>query len=194
MLYLSACNNNTPNNTTSTADSTQQAPNTDSLKNISKGLVYETSTDDKQFSLKVSTDGESATAPNLTIIGSSAGQTMLQDSIRESDPVAQVFNGRIGKAGQLFFIATQSGGSGSYGNLFGYLAGTKDWKKLPALPELDKQIADKYMGHDTFYVSKNYLIREFPLYKAQDTNATPTGGKMVVQYDLGPGLQWKTVK
>jgi len=192
VFYLTACNNNTPS-TTTTIDSTQQATDTSSQE-APTGLVYETSTPDNKLSLKVSTDGESATAPNLSIIGMKDGQPELQDSIRESDPVAQVFNGTIGKAGTLFFIATKSGGSGSYGNLFGYQAGVKGWKKLPALPELEKKSGTQYMGHDTFYISKNYLVREFPLYKADDANATPTGGKMVIQYDLSPGLQWKMIK
>lgn len=192
VFYLTACNNNT-SSTSTTTDSTQQVADTTSQE-APKGLVYETSTPDNKLSLKVSTDGESATAPNLSILGLKDGKPELQDSIRESDPVAQVFNGTIGKAGTLFFIATQSGGSGSYGNLFGYQAGAKGWKKLPALPELEKKSGAQYMGHDTFYISKNYLVREFPLYKADDTNATPTGGKMVIHYDLSPGLQWKMVK
>lgn len=192
ICYLTACNNNTPS-TSSTTDSTQQVTDTTSQE-APKGLVYETGTPDNKLSLKVSTDGESATAPNLSIIGMKDGKPALQDSIRESDPVAQVFNGTVGKAGTLFFIATKSGGSGSYGNLFGYQPGVKGWKKLPALPELEKTTGVQYMGHDTFYISHNFLVREFPLYKADDTNATPTGGKMVIQYDLSPGLQWKVAK
>ncbi|MBK9988314.1 MAG: hypothetical protein IPP21_15735 [Betaproteobacteria bacterium] len=32
-----------------------------------------------------------------------------------------------------------------------------------------------YMGHDSFAVSGNTLVRHFPLYKAGDRNAQPTG-------------------
>jgi hypothetical protein len=40
------------------------------------------------------------------------------------------------------------------------------------------------MGHDSFAVSGNTLVRHFPLYKAGDGNAQPTGGSRQISYRL----------
>jgi hypothetical protein len=42
----------------------------------------------------------------------------------------------------------------------------------------------RYMGHDTFSIEENILVRRFPLYNSNDTNANPTGGTMQVKYKI----------
>jgi hypothetical protein len=44
-----------------------------------------------------------------------------------------------------------------------------------------------YMGHDEFSVVERYLVRRFPIYRAGDVNAKPTGGLRQIQYRLRPG-------
>jgi hypothetical protein len=51
----------------------------------------------------------------------------------------------------------------------------------------DAVAAKGYMGHDEFRVVENSLVRRFPVYRAQDTNAQPTGGTRQIQYQLKAG-------
>jgi hypothetical protein len=43
------------------------------------------------------------------------------------------------------------------------------------------------MGHDTFSLVENTLVRRFPIYKKDDTNANPTGGTRQLEYKLRNG-------
>ena len=44
-----------------------------------------------------------------------------------------------------------------------------------------------YMGHDTFRIEGQKLVRHFPIYNKGDTNEKPTGGKRKLVYGLVPG-------
>ena len=57
------------------------------------------------------------------------------------------------------------------------------------LPPMDQspEVNEGYMGHDEFSVVENRLVRRFPVYKAEDTNAQPTGGTRQLQYRLEAG-------
>lgn len=44
-----------------------------------------------------------------------------------------------------------------------------------------------YMGHDGFAIEENGFIQRFPIYKTNDINARPTGGKRQVEYNLIDG-------
>ena len=84
------------------------------------------------------------------------------------------------------YVYTQSAGSGSYAGLVGLVA-QKDGKLVPIrLPDLaeDAKASRGYIGHDAFAVVENRLIRRFPVYKAGDSNAKPTGGTRQLQYRL----------
>lgn len=87
------------------------------------------------------------------------------------------------------YVYVNSAGSGSYGSLVAYAA-----NKLKSLSEIylppltdDKEASQGYMGHDEFRVVENVLVRRFPVYRDQDSNAKPTGGIRQVQYKLVPG-------
>jgi hypothetical protein len=43
------------------------------------------------------------------------------------------------------------------------------------------------MGHDTFKIEDQKLVRIFPLYKQGDANSKPTGGRRKLVYGLYPG-------
>ncbi|MNF02387.1 hypothetical protein D3C80_2015230 [compost metagenome] len=43
------------------------------------------------------------------------------------------------------------------------------------------------MGHDSFRIHKNRLIRSFPIYKETDPNAAPSGGIREISYKLKEG-------
>jgi len=57
---------------------------------------------------------------------------------------------------------------------------------LPPLEQSPEALAG-YMGHDQFAVVENRLIRRFPIYQQDDTNAQATGGTRQLQYRLEPG-------
>jgi hypothetical protein len=97
------------------------------------------------------------------------------------------------------YIYLTSAGSGSYGSLIAYSANNKKSLSEIYLPPLEdnKEAAKGYMGHDTFTIKGNHLVRSFPLYKNTDTNAEPTGGTRQIEYELVQGeatWQLKPVK
>jgi len=79
------------------------------------------------------------------------------------------------------FVTTP--GSGSYGSIFALSSESMSYIYLvPEIPEVKG-----YMGHDLFQIENNYLTREFPIYRENDTNANPTGGKKKIKYKLIQG-------
>ena len=51
----------------------------------------------------------------------------------------------------------------------------------------NEQFFEGYMGHDTYKIKKNKLIRSFPVYHRDDPNSKPSGGERVLTYGLVPG-------
>ncbi len=85
------------------------------------------------------------------------------------------------------YIFTQSAGSGSYGNIFGYGSNKNKSVSEIFLPELKGADAKGYMGHDQFAIVELNIARRFPIYKPGDTNAVATGGTKQITYRLKPG-------
>jgi hypothetical protein len=87
------------------------------------------------------------------------------------------------------YVYVTSAGSGSYGSLVAYSANRRKSLTEIYLPPItdDKKASDGYMGHDEFTVVENTLVRRFPVYRAGDANARPTGGTRQLQYKLVPG-------
>jgi len=95
-------------------------------------------------------------------------------------------NADADNAPELFLILTSSG-SGSYGEV---LAFSTNGKKALTPIVIDKptpKTLEGYMGHDEFEVIENTLVHRFPVYKAGDTNASPSGGWRQIQYKLKSG-------
>ncbi len=82
-----------------------------------------------------------------------------------------------------------SDGSGSYGNVIAYSVNNgKSMSQITYNAEGDsEEIKQGYMGHDSFTIQENKLQRSFPIYKENDTNANPTGGKRTILYKLEQG-------
>jgi hypothetical protein len=108
--------------------------------------------------------------------------------------VMHLYDGRIvgqwltdldGNGRREFILATQSFGTGAYGDVVLHeLTGNRlqevggnDWK-MPG---------EGYMGHDAITVSEAEIIRIFPAYLDGDSNSMPTGGKQLVRYCLQNG-------
>ncbi len=87
------------------------------------------------------------------------------------------------------YVFVRSGGSGSYGSLvaFGVRHPSQPLAEIHLLPiSEDVEASRGYMGHDTFVISGNNVVRQFPLYRSGDRNATPTGGSRQISYRLAP--------
>ncbi len=87
------------------------------------------------------------------------------------------------------YIYTTSAGSGAYGNVIAYSANHKKTLSIISFPELDvaSKEAKGYMGHDSFGIVDNALVRHFPIYKKNDSNVKPTGGTRQLTYKLQMG-------
>jgi len=87
------------------------------------------------------------------------------------------------------YVYVQSAGSGSYGSLVAYAANNrKSLSEIYLPPVTDNPAVSKgYMGHDNFAVTKDALVRRFPVYREHDSNAQPTGGTRQLRYKLTPG-------
>ena len=108
----------------------------------------------------------------------------------DRDPISKVLLADLDHNGfDEIYIITTSAGSGSYGNVLG-LASNKD-KSLsmihfPEMPEGNDNFKG-YMGHDSFEIMDQKLVRTFPIYNEGDTNNIPTGGTRKLVYGLYPG-------
>jgi hypothetical protein len=108
----------------------------------------------------------------------------------DRDPTSDVFVADLdGNGFDEIYIITTSAGSGSYGTVLG-LASNKD-KSLSMIHFSERREGDEhfegYMGHDTFKIEEQKLVRIFPIYNKGDTNENPTGGRRKLVYGLYPG-------
>lgn len=123
-------------------------------------------------------------------VESSGFEHNLDETLNDLDPIKNVHIADLDNNGfDEIYIITVSSGSGSYGNVIGF-ASNKD-KSLsmihfPLSQEEDELFAG-YMGHDTFSIDENALVRSFPIYLSSDTNNNPTGGTRRVTYGLVAG-------
>ena len=87
------------------------------------------------------------------------------------------------------YVYVTSAGSGSYGSIAAYAVNNGKSVSPIYLPPLDQspEAMEGYMGHDEFALVENRLVRRFPVYRAGDTNAAPSGGTRQLQYRLEPG-------
>jgi hypothetical protein len=109
---------------------------------------------------------------------------------QDRDPISEVFVADLDVNGfDEIYIITISSGSGSYGTVLGF-ASNKDKSlsmiNFPEILERDENFKG-YMGHDTFKMEEQKLLRTFPIYNEGDTNQNPTGGTRKLVYGLYPG-------
>ncbi|MBW2407911.1 MAG: hypothetical protein JRF17_11115 [Deltaproteobacteria bacterium] len=112
-----------------------------------------------------------------------------QEIFQDRDPISNVFVADLdGNGFDEIYILTTSAGSGSYGTVLGF-ASNKD-KSLSMINFSEIQEKDEnfkgYMGHDTFKIEDQKLVRIFPIYNQGDTHINPTGGTRKLVYGLYP--------
>ena len=105
----------------------------------------------------------------------------------DMDSISDVFLADLdGNGFDEIYIITTSVGSGSYGTVLGF-ASNKDKSlsmiNFPEIQEGDENF-EGYMGHDTFKIENQKLVRIFPMYNKGDTNKNPTGGTRKLVYGL----------
>ncbi len=87
-------------------------------------------------------------------------------------------------------ITTMAQGSGSFGEVFLFTTASNTMLIPITIPEMTEDDSKKgslfegYMGHDSFTVLNNTLVRTFPTYMPTDTNDSPTGPTRSVIYTL----------
>jgi heat shock protein HslJ len=108
----------------------------------------------------------------------------------DRNPISDVFVADLdGNGFDEIYIITTAAGSGSYGTVLGF-ASNKDKSlsmiNFPEIQEGDEHFRG-YMGHDTFKIEDQKLVRIFPIYNKGDANENPTGGRRKLVYGLVPG-------
>ncbi len=86
------------------------------------------------------------------------------------------------------YIYTSSNGTGSFGRVYGWQF-FADHRATIIVSNWRQPIAEGYMGHDSLWVESSILCRRFPIYRAGDANALPTGGWQMIRYQLRPVKQ-----
>ncbi|WP_439881166.1 hypothetical protein ACSX1A_18735 [Pontibacter sp. MBLB2868] len=131
---------------------------------------------------------------NLTVVAERDEQpsTRIDEAIEGSVTNTAVTDLNQNKKPEVL-VFVDSGGSGSYGQLYGYEFEREYWGQLK-LPELSPALQKDYMGHDKFEVVGNRLVRTFPVYLDTDPNCCPTGGKHTIVYTLDNALNLQVEK
>jgi len=115
---------------------------------------------------------------------------------RSYRPVKQELIGQVvqANAGDLngdgypeLVASVRSVGSGSYGSVQAWSAGSGRDLDPIALPDLSGPLLEGYLGHDRFELTPQGLLRRFPLYKSGDSQANPSGGQREILYALQRG-------
>ena len=105
-------------------------------------------------------------------------------------PISDVFIADLdGNGFDEIYIITTSAGSGSYGAVLGFASNKNKSLSMinfPGIQERDENF-EGYMGHDTFKIEDQKLVRTFPIYNEGDTNQNPTAGTRKLVYGLYPG-------
>jgi len=113
-----------------------------------------------------------------------------QEVYADRDPISEVFVADLdGNGFDEIYIITASAGSGSYGTVLAFASNGDKSLSMINFPEIQKgdENFEGYMGHDTFKIEDQMLVRIFPVYREGDTNENPTGGRRKLVYGLVPG-------
>jgi Periplasmic lysozyme inhibitor of I-type lysozyme len=136
------------------------------------------------------TSAEEGSINTLRIVpsGLEIDNSPIERSINGTVTGAEVADLNVDGSPEIYVYVT-SAGSGSYGSLVAYSANRRKSLSEIHLPSLreNKAASKGYMGHDEFAVVESTLVRRFPVYRDDDSNANPTGGMRQLQYKLTPG-------
>jgi len=191
LAFLSSCNQK---KVSEKHEATTPETKTEAIKEVSKSSNVAS----KEFKTKtgkyfiISEEKPSASISKITITPKGFTKVNEPMKIEESAPFDYALVADINGDGfDELYIITRGTGSGSYANIYGFSSNKDKSVSQIYIPELsdDKfvELFQGYMGHDKFYVDGNKLMRKYPIYKKDDTNANPTGGDKILEYKLKMG-------
>lgn len=158
---------------------------------VSKGhKTFSFQSGDIRFEVEVKGEG----SLNQVYVQSIGAGISSQKVEFETDPVRQVYFGDFNNNNKpnLLFVC-RSAGSGSYESIEGYEFDGNNFHPIENLPLPTPDDGD-FMGHDSLWMLGKFLHREYPVYKANDPNAAPSGGMNMVKYQLNNQLKWDIVQ
>jgi hypothetical protein len=129
-------------------------------------------------------NGQSLTTLKAEMAGSEKKVSLMLEDI---DPITGIKNVDLDKNGfDEICIFTTSAGSGSYGMVHAIvsLGDTSLISLSLPVPEPDDAFFSGYMGHDTFVIKDDLIIRSFPVFKEGDPATSPSGGRRMISYEL----------
>ena len=191
LAFLSSCDQK---KASEKHEATKPEIKTETIKEVSKSSNLAS----KEFKTKsgkvfiITEEKSSVSISKITVTPKGFAEVNEPIQLEESDPFDSALVADINGDGfDELYIITRGVGSGSYANIYGF-SSNKDKSVTPIyMRELsDDDFVDifkGYMGHDTFYVEGNKLLRKYPVYKKDDTNSNPTGGEKTLEYKLIPG-------
>jgi len=142
------------------------------------------------ISFHVTTTGEGSLQQlSITVKGLEGGNSVMQEEI-DGDVIHMEVADINADGSPELYLSVLSAGSGSYISLIAYSVNNKKSMTsiyLRPLAEEDKNSSIGYMGHDTFKIVDNRLVRHFPIYLKEDANCCPTGGTRELEYALTQG-------
>lgn len=110
--------------------------------------------------------GASLSDIHVSFKNDSASALLMQDV----DPVFRTFPADLdGNGFGEIYVITQSAGSGSYGNVYGFASNKDRSISMVYLPEVSEEQKKKggpfegYEGHDLFEINGKQLVRSFPV-------------------------------
>ena len=129
-------------------------------------------------------NGRSLVTLKAEAVGFGSSATLTLEDI---DPITGIKKTDLdGNGFEEIYIFTTAAGSGSYGMVHAILSlgdTALTTVSLPA-PEPNDELFRGYMGHDIFMIQEKVITRTFPVFKEGDSNASPTGGSRIIEYEL----------
>ena len=176
----------------------KEAPKADSKTEVVKKETSNKEGITKEFETKsgkaflVTEEKPSASISKITITPKGFSESNNPIELGETDPFDYALVADVNGDGfDEIYVITRGAGSGSYAKIYG-VSSNRDKSATPIyVPELSDddfvKLFPGYMGHDTFYVEGDKLMRKYPVYKKEDSQNNPTGGERVLEYVLKPG-------
>jgi len=160
----------------------------DTKHNLSNApTVYQTKTGKTIIILETHPVGQSLST--IKIITKDFEHNYLE-KYQDMNPISDVFVADLdGNGFDEIYIITISAGSGSHGTILGFASNKDKSLSMINFPEIQKgdENFEGYMGHDTFKIEEQKLVRIFPIYNEGDSNQDPNGGTRKLVYGLYPG-------
>lgn len=157
----------------------------DTSSNASK--VYKTKTGKTIIITETHPVGKSLSNIEISTEGFEHNYLEIYEDI---DPISDVILADLDDNGfDEIYIITSSAGSGSYKTVWGFASNKDKSLSMIHFPDIQEggEKFEGYMGHDTFKIEDQKLVRTFRIYNKGDPNQNPTGGTRKLVYGLYPG-------